>query len=108
MRAPMLGYRAAFALFAFAALMLGGCVESTLVPSSDANLKPRDRQLLASNCRSLGFKLASDDGTSVDSTQPPSIRAANAKRAKAALYPNIGALMLPWFRSEERRVGKEC
>ena len=25
----MLGYRAAFALFAFAALMLGGCVEST-------------------------------------------------------------------------------
>jgi lipoprotein-anchoring transpeptidase ErfK/SrfK len=44
----MLGYRAAFALFAFAALMLGGCVESTLVPSSDANLKPRDRQLLAS------------------------------------------------------------
>ncbi len=44
----MLGYRAAFALLGFAALMLGGCVESTLSPASDANLKPRDRQLLAS------------------------------------------------------------
>jgi len=27
--------------------MLGGCVQSTLEPASDANLKPRDRQLLA-------------------------------------------------------------
>jgi lipoprotein-anchoring transpeptidase ErfK/SrfK len=29
-------------------LLLGGCVQSTLEPASDANLKPRDRQLLAS------------------------------------------------------------
>jgi lipoprotein-anchoring transpeptidase ErfK/SrfK len=29
-------------------LMLGGCMQSTLEPASEANLKPRDRQLLAS------------------------------------------------------------
>jgi len=28
-------------------LLLGGCMQSTLEPSSDANLKPRDRELLA-------------------------------------------------------------
>jgi lipoprotein-anchoring transpeptidase ErfK/SrfK len=28
-------------------LMLGGCMQATLAPSSDANLTPRDRQLLA-------------------------------------------------------------
>lgn len=31
-----------------AGLALGGCMQSTLEPASDANLKPRDRQLLAS------------------------------------------------------------
>jgi lipoprotein-anchoring transpeptidase ErfK/SrfK len=31
----------------FFALALGGCMQSTLEPSSDANLKPRDRKLLA-------------------------------------------------------------
>ena len=30
-----------------AGLMLGGCMQSTLEPSSEANLKPRDKQLLA-------------------------------------------------------------
>jgi lipoprotein-anchoring transpeptidase ErfK/SrfK len=33
---------------AFAGLMLGGCMQATLEPASDANLKPRDKQLLAS------------------------------------------------------------
>jgi lipoprotein-anchoring transpeptidase ErfK/SrfK len=33
--------------FVFIGLMLGGCMQSTLEPASDANLKPRDRQLLA-------------------------------------------------------------
>jgi lipoprotein-anchoring transpeptidase ErfK/SrfK len=33
--------------FVFLGLMLGGCMQSTLEPASDANLKPRDRQLLA-------------------------------------------------------------
>src|SRR6202171_1031005 len=28
-------------------LMLGGCMQATLAPSSDANFTPRDRQLLA-------------------------------------------------------------
>ena len=28
-------------------LMLGGCMQATLAPSSDASLTPRDRQLLA-------------------------------------------------------------
>jgi lipoprotein-anchoring transpeptidase ErfK/SrfK len=28
-------------------LLLGGCMQSTLEPASDANLKPRDKQLLA-------------------------------------------------------------
>jgi len=28
-------------------LMLGGCVEATLEPAPEANLKPRDRELLA-------------------------------------------------------------
>ena len=36
-----------FAALGLIGLALGGCVESTLAPSSDANLKPRDRQLLA-------------------------------------------------------------
>jgi lipoprotein-anchoring transpeptidase ErfK/SrfK len=31
----------------FFALALGGCMQSTLEPASDANLKPRDRKLLA-------------------------------------------------------------
>jgi lipoprotein-anchoring transpeptidase ErfK/SrfK len=30
-----------------AGLMLGGCMQSTLEPASEANLKPRDKQLLA-------------------------------------------------------------
>jgi lipoprotein-anchoring transpeptidase ErfK/SrfK len=30
-----------------AGLMLGGCMQTTLEPSSEANLKPRDKQLLA-------------------------------------------------------------
>src|SRR5712691_2568984 len=33
--------------FLLSALLLGGCMESTLEPASDANLKPRDRQLLS-------------------------------------------------------------
>jgi len=33
--------------FIFMALMLGGCMNATLEPSSQANLKPRDKQLLA-------------------------------------------------------------
>jgi len=35
-----------FALAAFA-LLVGGCVQSTLEPASEANLKPRDRELLS-------------------------------------------------------------
>src|SRR6266700_5323524 len=35
-----------FALAALA-LMLGGCMQSTLEPASETNLKPRDRELLA-------------------------------------------------------------
>jgi lipoprotein-anchoring transpeptidase ErfK/SrfK len=35
-------------LTVIAGLALGGCVQSTLEPASDTNLKPRDRQLLAS------------------------------------------------------------
>ncbi len=35
-------------LILVAGLVLGGCMQSTLEPASDANLKPRDRQLLAS------------------------------------------------------------
>jgi lipoprotein-anchoring transpeptidase ErfK/SrfK len=31
----------------FGALLLGGCMEATLEPSSDANLTPRDKKLLA-------------------------------------------------------------
>jgi len=34
-------------VFLVLGLMLGGCMQSTLEPSSDANFKPRDRQLLA-------------------------------------------------------------
>jgi lipoprotein-anchoring transpeptidase ErfK/SrfK len=34
-------------LFVIAGIMLGGCMQQTLEPASDANLKPRDRQLLA-------------------------------------------------------------
>jgi len=30
-----------------AGLMLGGCMQSTLEPASEANLKPRDKQLLS-------------------------------------------------------------
>jgi lipoprotein-anchoring transpeptidase ErfK/SrfK len=33
--------------FVLLALVLGGCMQSTLEPASDANLKPHDRQLLA-------------------------------------------------------------
>ena len=33
--------------FLFLGLLLGGCMQSTLEPASEANLKPRDRQLLA-------------------------------------------------------------
>ncbi len=41
------GVGVVFALLGLIGLGLGGCVESTLAPASDANLKPRDRQLLA-------------------------------------------------------------
>src|SRR5882724_6205186 len=45
---PMSGVMAARAgVFLVLGLMLGGCTQSTLEPSSDANFKPRDRQLLA-------------------------------------------------------------
>src|ERR1700680_2376842 len=43
----MMGRGVAFVLLGLIGLALGGCVESTLSPASDANLKPRDRQLLA-------------------------------------------------------------
>jgi len=33
--------------FIFLGLLLGGCVNATLEPASEANLKPRDKQLLA-------------------------------------------------------------
>ena len=33
--------------FVLVALMLGGCMQATLEPASEANLKPRDKQLLA-------------------------------------------------------------
>ena len=33
--------------FLFIGLLLGGCMNATLEPASDANLKPRDKQLLA-------------------------------------------------------------
>ena len=33
--------------FVLVALMLGGCMQATLEPSPEANLKPRDKQLLA-------------------------------------------------------------
>ncbi|MPZ58774.1 MAG: L,D-transpeptidase family protein [Rhizobiales bacterium] len=33
--------------FIFLGLLLGGCVSATLEPASEANLKPRDKQLLA-------------------------------------------------------------
>ena len=35
------------ALLGLLSLMLGGCMQSTLAPSSNASLTPRDRQLLA-------------------------------------------------------------
>ena len=34
-------------VFVLAALALGGCMQSTLEPASEANLKPRDKELLA-------------------------------------------------------------
>jgi lipoprotein-anchoring transpeptidase ErfK/SrfK len=40
----MAGLRGALILFG---LLVGGCTQASLEPSSDANLKPRDRQLLA-------------------------------------------------------------
>ena len=46
-RKTMIGRGVAFVLLGVVGLALGGCVESTLAPASDANLKPRDRQLLA-------------------------------------------------------------
>lgn len=39
--------RLAWSLLGMLGLMLGGCMQSTLAPSSNANLTPRDRQLLA-------------------------------------------------------------
>ena len=33
--------------FLLVGLMLGGCMQATLEPASEANFKPRDRQLLA-------------------------------------------------------------
>ena len=37
----------ALLLFAVPGFVLGGCMQSTLAPSSNASLTPRDRQLLA-------------------------------------------------------------
>jgi lipoprotein-anchoring transpeptidase ErfK/SrfK len=34
-------------VFAFVGLLLGGCMQSTIEPASNANLTPRDRELLA-------------------------------------------------------------
>ncbi|MEW6149274.1 MAG: L,D-transpeptidase, partial [Pseudomonadota bacterium] len=39
--------RSLFVLFAIALLPLGGCMQTTLSPSTDASMTPRDRQLLA-------------------------------------------------------------
>jgi lipoprotein-anchoring transpeptidase ErfK/SrfK len=43
----MLGRGVVFAFLGMIGLALGGCVESTLSPAPETNLKPRDRQLLA-------------------------------------------------------------
>ena len=40
-------YRPGFLLVALLGLALGGCMQATLAPSSDASLTPRDRNLLA-------------------------------------------------------------
>ena len=42
-----LGRRLGRALGLTGVLLLGGCMQATLAPSSTANLTPRDRQLLA-------------------------------------------------------------
>jgi lipoprotein-anchoring transpeptidase ErfK/SrfK len=39
--------RSVFAVFVAAMLPLGGCMQTTLSPSTDASMTPRDRQLLA-------------------------------------------------------------
>src|SRR3954471_20129043 len=39
--------RSLFVLFVLAMLPLGGCMQTTLSPSTDASMTPRDRQLLA-------------------------------------------------------------
>ncbi|HEX2656097.1 MAG TPA: L,D-transpeptidase [Xanthobacteraceae bacterium] len=39
--------RAKLAVFGLMGLLLGGCMQSTLEPASEANFKPRDKQLLA-------------------------------------------------------------
>jgi lipoprotein-anchoring transpeptidase ErfK/SrfK len=39
--------RSGFALLLIAGVVLGGCMQATLQPSSDASMTPRDRQLLA-------------------------------------------------------------
>ena len=39
-------FASCFALIALG-LLVGGCVESTLEPTSEANFKPRDKELLA-------------------------------------------------------------
>src|SRR5713226_6463929 len=39
--------RSTFALVAAMGLTLGGCMQSTLEPASEASMKPRDKQLLA-------------------------------------------------------------
>ncbi len=43
----MLRYRPTFMLVALLSFGLGGCMQATLAPSSDASLTPRDRALLA-------------------------------------------------------------
>ena len=43
----MLRYRPTFMLVALLGCGLGGCMQATLAPSSDASLTPRDRALLA-------------------------------------------------------------
>jgi lipoprotein-anchoring transpeptidase ErfK/SrfK len=43
----MLGRGVVVVLLGMIGLALGGCVESTLSPAPETNLKPRDRQLLA-------------------------------------------------------------
>jgi lipoprotein-anchoring transpeptidase ErfK/SrfK len=46
-RAAVPRYGLAFLLVGLLGFVLGGCMQATLAPSSDASLTPRDRQLLA-------------------------------------------------------------